>query len=89
MRLVENIIEDQSDLCITDHMNIMGTDIVIIPALETPTLVVTACDGVDSYLAPKGRTTDSIAKNCNSKDVIRVGPSQNRILPLSIGLDDT
>jgi hypothetical protein len=70
---MENIIEDQSDLCITDHMDIMETDIAIMPALETTTLVVTACDGVDSHLTPKGRTTGSIAGNWNSNDLIKMG----------------
>jgi hypothetical protein len=51
----------------------METDIVIMPALETTTLVVTACDGVDSHLTPKGRTMVSIAGNWNSNDLIKMG----------------
>lgn len=79
MALVGKIIEDQSDQCITDHMDIVETDIVIVPTLETLILVITVCGEVDSYPTPKGRTMGSIAGRCNSKDVNRMGSGHNRI----------
>jgi hypothetical protein len=60
MDSVGKIIEDQSDQFITDHMDMMVTDIVIVPNPETLLSVVAVCEEADSYPTPKGRTIGSI-----------------------------